>query len=56
MTKSVEELLAQLDRDEAREWEALRPSTRVEVGNGSVPSIEEILVQLDVEEERDRSH
>lgn len=56
VTKSVEELLAQLDRDEAREWEALRPSTRVEVGNGSVPSIEEILVQLDVEEERDRSH
>eukprot|EP00435_Cladocopium_sp_Y103_P048094 s435_g14.t1 len=41
MSKSVEELLAQLDRDEAREWEALRPSTRVEVGGGSVPSIEE---------------
>jgi len=54
VTKSMEELLAQLDQDEARDWEALRPSTRVEVGGGSVPSIEEILVQLDVEEARDR--
>lgn len=52
--KSVEELLAQLDRDEAREWEALRPSARVEDGR-SVPSVEELLVQLDVEEARDRS-
>lgn len=38
--KSVEELLAQLDRDEARDWEALRPSARVADGSGSVPSIE----------------
>jgi len=53
-TKSVEELLAQLDREEAREWVSIRPSARVEDG-GSVPSIEELLVQLDVEEEMDRS-
>ncbi|OLP81800.1 hypothetical protein AK812_SmicGene37619 [Symbiodinium microadriaticum] len=53
--KSMEELLAQLDLDEARDWEAIRPSARVEVGGGSVPSIEELLVQLDVEDERDRS-
>eukprot|EP00439_Symbiodinium_sp_Y106_P085323 s218_g28.t1 len=53
--KSMEELLAQLDLDEARDWEAIRPSARVEVGSGSVPSIEELLVQLDVEDERDRS-
>ncbi|CAJ1447428.1 unnamed protein product [Effrenium voratum] len=48
VTKSVEELLAQLDRDEAREWEAHRPSARVEVGSGSVPSIEEPASKLSV--------
>eukprot|EP00931_Biecheleriopsis_adriatica_P008655 TRINITY_DN109804_c0_g1_i1.p1 TRINITY_DN109804_c0_g1~~TRINITY_DN109804_c0_g1_i1.p1 ORF type:complete len:507 (-),score=109.27 TRINITY_DN109804_c0_g1_i1:107-1627(-) len=52
--KSMEELLAQLDMDEARDWEAIRPSARMEVG-AYVPSIEELLVQLDAEEERDRT-
>jgi len=55
-TSSMEEILAQLDLEEAEDLavEDLRPSAQVAVGN-SLPSVEEMLGQLDAEEARDRA-
>jgi len=49
---SIEELLAKLDQEEARDLDSSRPSRRVEE-DGTVPSVEELLAQLDREDEED---